>query len=79
MSRFRVVVTIPLFIEFKDSEKPTEKTAVYIAEKIGVNFIRKSGMAREVGWFSVEGQDHEIKIVSVERLGVAKSKEGLIK
>lgn len=79
MSRFRVVATIPLVIEFEDNEKPTEKSAEYVASRIGLCFIRKEGSGKGLGRFFVEGQDEGIKIVSVERLGVAKSKEGLVK
>lgn len=66
MSKFRVVARLPLIIDFAE-QRPTEKTAAYLAKNVGLCFIRKEGSKREVGFFRIEGVDEEIEIESVER------------
>lgn len=60
-----------MFVEFENDEKPTERTAEYIAKMIGMGYLSKDGTKQEVGWFRVYIDDvKNIVVVSSTRVDV---------
>ena len=54
MKRFRVKIETILEVEFEE-DRPTEKTAAWVAEKIGLS-IDKEGFKNQVGKFKITGR-----------------------
>lgn len=69
MSKWIVVATVRLAVEFEDDDTPTEKSAEYVASSIGLN-IWKEGSSKKVGRFKVSNEATTIQ--SVERVGNSK-------
>lgn len=69
MSKWIVVATVRLAVEFEDDETPTAKSAEYVASSIGLN-IWKEGSSKKVGRFKVSSETTTIQ--SVERVGNSK-------
>lgn len=67
MRKFRVIVKIPLVLTFRQDE-PTEKTAEYVATKVGVYGILKGWTSQKAGWCDIEGESDKAEVLSVEVL-----------
>lgn len=69
MSKFLVTLTVPMTVEFQSDEKPTERSAEYVATAIGLGYLSKDGTSRDVGWFRVYIDDpKKIVVVSSTRV-----------
>ena len=67
MKRFRVVVQIPLVLEF-EGDAPTEKTVAHVATKVGVCGILKRWNNQKTGWCTITGEDPKIETISVKEM-----------
>ena len=77
MSKFLVSVTVPITVEFQSDEKPTERSAEYVAQMIGLGYMLKEGTSRDLGWFKVYIDDvKKIVVVSSTRVDIQEKKAG---
>lgn len=75
MSRFLVTLTVPMTVEFQSDEKPTERSAEYVAQMIGLGHMLKEGTTRDLGWFKVYIDDvKKIVVVSSTRVDAPEKK-----